>query len=175
MSMTDSGDTPPDWDEEFRQFVVASRTRLVRLADLLTHDRGRAEDLVQHAYTQTFLAWKRVRKELPEAYARRCVVNAHLDWWRRRRWFERPVDSLVERPTGRDDFAAVARRDVVVRALARLTRRERVMVALRFLYDLPESEVARELGVRLGTVKSTTARALAKLRQDAQLCEERSA
>ena len=65
--------------------------------------------------------------------------------------------------------SAIADRDLVLRALARLTDRERTVVALRFYLDMPEAQVAAELGLRPGTVKSTTARALTKLRQDADL------
>ncbi|GAB3841970.1 hypothetical protein GCM10029963_14180 [Micromonospora andamanensis] len=42
--------------------------------------------------------------------------------------------------------------------------RERAIVVLRYYFDLPEAQVARELDVSLGTVKSTSSRALEKLR-----------
>jgi RNA polymerase sigma factor (sigma-70 family) len=50
------------------------------------------------------------------------------------------------------------------RALARLPRRQRAMVVLRYLEDIGVAEVAELLGVREGTVKSQTARAVTKLR-----------
>jgi hypothetical protein len=40
---------------------------------------------------------------------------------------------------------------------------------LRFYDDMTEPEVAAALGVSVGTVKSTVARAVAKLRKDAEL------
>ena len=48
--------------------------------------------------------------------------------------------------------------------LGTLSPRERAIVVLRYYFDLPEAQVARELGVSLGTVKSTSSRALQKLR-----------
>jgi RNA polymerase sigma factor (sigma-70 family) len=58
----------------------------------------------------------------------------------------------------------VALRQWLVGALGRLTLRERAVIIMRYLFDLPEATVARDLGITLGTVKSTSSRALAKLR-----------
>jgi RNA polymerase sigma factor (sigma-70 family) len=55
-------------------------------------------------------------------------------------------------------------RDHLVRLLGRLTERERKVVVLRHYFDLAEVTVAAELGVSVGTVKSTSSKALAKLR-----------
>jgi RNA polymerase sigma factor (sigma-70 family) len=57
----------------------------------------------------------------------------------------------------------------VQRAIDRLPRQMRSAVMLRFYDDLTEPEVAAALGVSVGTVKSTVARAVAKLRKDAEL------
>lgn len=57
-----------------------------------------------------------------------------------------------------------AERDQLVRALATLSTRQRKIVVLRHLVGMPEQEVARDLGVSLGTVKSTASRGLAQLR-----------
>jgi RNA polymerase sigma factor (sigma-70 family) len=51
-----------------------------------------------------------------------------------------------------------------VRALLRLPLKQRRVVVLRHLLDLSESEVSSELGIPLGTVKSTASRGLAHLR-----------
>jgi RNA polymerase sigma-70 factor (sigma-E family) len=165
------GSDGSDSSDDFVEFVLGTQTRMVRLAELLTRDRGRAEDLAQHAYARAFAAWRRVRAGDAEAYVRRCIVNANIDWWRRRTWHERPSAVLPEpaRGPGGDAGSVIADRDLVMRALSRLTDRERAVIALRFYLDLPEAQIAEELGIRLGTVKSTTARALAKLRADTDL------
>ena len=158
--------------DEFVGFVAGSQTRMVRLAELLTGDRGRAEDLAQDAYARAYAAWGRLRSGDPAAYVRRCMVNANTDWWRRRRWREQSCGLVPEVAGGADLAGDVVARDVVLRALARLTARERAVVALRFYADLTESQVAAELGIAVGTVKSAAARALSKLRADAELRAE---
>ena len=168
MRLTDQAEA----DEQFRQFVLGCQPRMVHLADLLTRDRGRAEDLVQHAFTKAYAVWGRLRHQSPEAYVRRCVTNAYIDWWRRRPWRERSTDTVDYLPTSDDLAAEVAERDAVLRALARLTRRERTVLVLRYYCGLSEGEIAAELAIRAGTVKSTAARAMGKLRTDETLSEE---
>jgi DNA-binding CsgD family transcriptional regulator len=85
-------------------------------------------------------------------------------WWRRLRRREWLTSRLPERADGTDHSGDVARRDSVMRSLRRLTHRERAVVVLRYFVDLTEQDTAAELGISLGTVKSTNARALAKLR-----------
>lgn len=159
-------------DEEFHAFVVGAQGRLLHMADLLTGDRGQAEDLVQVALVKTYRAWRRVADGNPEAYARAVMVNARRDWWRRRTWREQPTSVLPERASA-DQINSVVERDVVLAALSRLTVRERQVVVLRHYVGLTEPETARELGCAVGTVKSATARALAKLRRDETLRQQR--
>jgi RNA polymerase sigma factor (sigma-70 family) len=51
-------------------------------------------------------------------------------------------------------------------ALARLPKRQRAVIVLRFFEDLTEAETARLMDCTVGTVKSQTSEALAKLRID---------
>jgi RNA polymerase sigma-70 factor (sigma-E family) len=145
---------------------------MIRLAELLTGDRDRAEDLAQEGFARTFVVWRRVRGGDPAAYVRRCIINANADWGRRRSWREQPRADVPDGQAGGDAVAALAERDMVLRALAKLTARERAVLALRFYLDLTEVQISAELGIATGTVKSTVARALAKLRADADLRSE---
>jgi len=151
-------------DEEFAAFMAAQADSLLRTAWYLTGDAHRAEELAQQALVRTYAAWGRVRGGDPAAYARRVLVNQRVDTWRRRR---REVltapDDLPEglRP---DEHRTTHDRDQLTRALALLTPRQRRIVVLRHLVGLPEAEVAAELGVSVGTVKSTASRGLATLR-----------
>jgi len=153
-------------DREFAEFVGARRAQLVRTARLLTAgDEHTAEDLVQTALTKLYLAWPRVEAGGAEAYARRVLVNTFIDltrkpWWRREAVAEELPDAAL-----RGSLAgAVAESDAVRAALAALPDGQRTAVVLRHWLDLDVAECARLMKVDPGTVKSQTARGLAKLR-----------
>jgi RNA polymerase sigma-70 factor (sigma-E family) len=152
-------------DQEFLEFVRASGRYLLRTAVLLCGDRVRAEELVQATYERTYRSWREARDGDPQAYARRVLVNLRIDGWRRTRR-EVVVDpvALPDR-AGSDSTGAVVTRNAVVQALARLPLAQRRVVVMRHLLDLTETEVARELEISVGTVKSHHARGIARLRE----------
>lgn len=157
----------------FDEFVRSYSHRLYRIGCMLTGgDRARAEDLVADALARVYLAWPRLRDGDGFGYARRTLVNLHTDWWRGlRRRPEVITDRVPDSADGEDHDGAYARRDSVLRSLRGLTRRERAVVVLRYFLQLTERETAVELGISVGTVKSTNARALAKLRVSPDLVE----
>lgn len=159
--------------EEFRAYVTARSAGLLRTAYLLTGSRADAEDLLQTALAKTYLAWDRIReREALDGYVRRVMVNTQTSFWRRRRVDERPAGELPERSTGRDATADLDLHDALWSALAGLPRRQRAMLVLRYYEDMSEAETASVLGVSVGTVKSTTSRALSRLREDAGLRDD---
>lgn len=152
--------------EEFRAYVAARSGALLGTATLLTGDRALAEDLVQTALAKTYLAWERVRRrEAVDAYCRRVLVTTYATWWRRKWRGEVPTGRLPD-SAGPDPYGQVDESLPLRAALARLPRRMRAVVVLRYWDDLPEAEVAELLGCSVGTVKSQASRALAKLRAD---------
>jgi RNA polymerase sigma-70 factor (sigma-E family) len=157
--------------ETFEDFVRACAHRLYRAACLLAAgDLARAEDLVAESLARVYLVWPRLNKGDAYGYARRTLVNLHTDWWRGRlRRREVITDHPPDRAGAGDPAGEVVRRDGVTRSLARLTRRERAVVVLRYFLDLTEQQTADELGISVGTVKSANARALAKLRVTPEL------
>jgi RNA polymerase sigma-70 factor (sigma-E family) len=160
-------------EQAFGLFVAARSRHLMQTAYLLTGDRHRAEDLLQTALTRAYLRWDRISNEDPEGYVRRILANAHIDWWRRRPWREEPTAEVPDAPEGSDATAAYDVRDAVLQALARLSRRQRAVVVLRYFEDLSEAEIAGLLNCSPGTVKSAASRAMAKLRDDAGLRPQR--
>ena len=152
-------------DVEFTAFMVDAQPALSRTAWLLCGDVHRAEELVQHALVRTYVAWPRARDRDPLAYARRVLSNARIDHWRKHR--REHLTEPAELPPGEQPSAARghAERDAHVRALVQLSPQRRRVVVLRYLLDLPERQVADELGLSLGAVKSAASRGLAHLRQ----------
>ncbi len=153
---------------DFDAFVTASSPRLLRTAYLLTQNWASAEDLLQTSLAKSWFAWNRVDGN-PEPYVRKIIVTTHASWWRRRWHGELPSADLPDQHAVRDATReADARADLWV-ALGRLPARQRAVIVLRFYEDLTEAETAHALGVSVGTVKSQTSKALARLRVDASL------
>jgi RNA polymerase sigma-70 factor (sigma-E family) len=164
--------TPSPRDEEFSAFVTGRRVALLRTACLLTAgDPHLAEDLVQTALARMYVAWPKVRRsESADAYARRVLVNAYIDEVRRPRWRrEQTVSELPDLP-GRPDTGPggggpdAVDGDVIRTALAELPKRMRAAVVLRHWLDLSVEETASLLDCSEGTVKSQTAKGIARLR-----------
>jgi RNA polymerase sigma-70 factor (sigma-E family) len=146
----------------FKEFVETRYMDLLRIGFLLTGSAHDAEDLVQGSLVKLMRRWDRV--DTPYAYMRRIMVNQHVTWWRRVVRRETVTDDLPELATG-DAADGVVQRQELNAALRSLAPRTRAVVVLRYVADLPESEVAEILGCSLGTVKSQASRGLARLRE----------
>ncbi|MDT0274823.1 SigE family RNA polymerase sigma factor [Blastococcus goldschmidtiae] len=151
-----------DSEAGFADFVGQWSPALLRVAFLLTGDRGLAEDLLQTALLKTSRRWSKLadhRAAYP--YVRRVLVTTYASWRRRHRVGEVLTDQLPEHggaggepvPTGR-----------AVAALDALPPRMRAVIVLRFYEDLSEADTAAALGCSVGSVKSQASRGLARLR-----------
>lgn len=145
----------------FDHFARARTAGLLRFAYLLCGDRDRAADLVQDALERAAMAWPRIiNRDDPEAYVRRIIVNRNVSIWRRTRR-ERLVADTPEVPYESPDPHDARLWD----ELGKLPARQRAVLVLRFYEDLGVDETAAVLGCSSGTVKSTTSRGLARLRE----------
>ena len=163
-------------DAEFREFMHARWPAMVRLAYGLTGDQGHAEDVAQAAFARAYASWPRVRRSGdPDAYVRQIVINENRNRFRKRRVAERLTDSppesvLIDVPWT-DAIREYDERSVLMTALQRLGPRQRAVIVLRYWLDLTEHETAAALNCSVGTVKSQASRALAALRQAAELVD----
>ncbi len=149
----------------FVEFAEAARGQLRRTAYLLCGDWEQASDHVQEGLIRVYVAWPRLTRAGREhAYARKAVVSAFLDHYRRRSSTEVPAEPDGNVPSGQDVAESVALRAALMSALADLPPRQRACVVLRYFDDLSVADTAVILGCSEGTVKSTTSRALASLR-----------
>src|SRR5271169_4889358 len=158
-------------DGEFRDFMHARWPAMVRLAYALTGDPGHAEDVAQTAFARAYASWPKVRRTgNPDAYVRKILVNENLNRFRKHRVAERLTDSLPESGTA-DATREYDERSALIAALQRLGPRQRAVVVLRYWLGLTEAEAAIALDCSVGTVKSQASRALAALRQSAELVD----
>jgi len=159
--------------QEFDRFVAEAGDGLLRAAYLITWDLADAEDLVQDCLFKVARRWPRVRRmEHPAAYARTVLVHLALDAGkhRTRRRAELAEAAAVALDQHQDDAAVRVLGHVealadMTQALAELPPRQRVALVLRYFEDLSEADTAEAMGCSVGTVKSTTSRALERLRR----------
>jgi len=145
--------------ERFDQLAAIAH----RVAFRILGDRADAEEVAQEALARAYARWRSVSGHA-EPWVARVATNLAIGRWRKRR----PSLVLVDGHGGAvDDSSALAlERHGLVAALARLPRRQREVVVLRYLADLPEQAVADQLGTSVGTVKQHAHRAMARLRSD---------
>jgi RNA polymerase sigma-70 factor (sigma-E family) len=150
------------YEEQFEHLYA----RAYGVAYQLLGRRPEAEDVAQETLARCFVHWRKVR-DYAEAWVVRVAGNLAIDAWRRNRRIDATVDdvSTATTPTPGPDPQRVD----LHRALRQISRRQREVLVLRFLADLPEAEVARALGCSVGSVKQHAARGLAALRTTAGL------
>ena len=120
--------------------------------------RAEAEDCAQEAMARALARWSKVHDHAA-AWVARVATNLALDRVRKleRQRRHQPQPAVV------DDPVALRRHDLV-HALRALPARQREAVVLRYIVDLSEHETARAMSCAVGTVKSSAARGLDRLR-----------
>jgi RNA polymerase sigma-70 factor (ECF subfamily) len=147
-------------ERDFDPFYQAHYPGLVAMAYALLGDLGEAQDVVQEAFCRAWRRWDTINGyEHPVAWVRRVAMNLASSRWRHLRAARRHLrrERAVDVPPLEPDHV------VVVAALRTLPADLRRALVLHHLVDLPVAEVARELGVPVGTVKSWLHRGRAAL------------
>ncbi|MBB5955221.1 RNA polymerase sigma-70 factor (sigma-E family) [Saccharothrix tamanrassetensis] len=146
----------------FEDFAAGQVTPLLRYATVLTGDPHLAQDVVQECLLRAQQRWARIGGlDAPGAYLKRMVTNEFLSWRRRFKVHSTltGIDPPTPDPAGRYD-----ERDAMLRRIARLPRKQKAAVVLRFYEGYDDAEIAAVLGCTQGTVRSHISRALSTLR-----------
>jgi RNA polymerase sigma-70 factor (sigma-E family) len=158
------GTAPADDEASFELFVRAHARQLLVVAVGLTGHAQDGEDLLQAALVRVARRWGKGAEAHPVAYTRAVMARLAVDRWRsaqRRPWLMLTgavPDRTAAQPHGdRPDAGVLA-------ALRALPPRQRAVVVLRYLEDLSEQQTAEALAISVGTVKSASFKALARLR-----------
>jgi RNA polymerase sigma-70 factor (sigma-E family) len=134
--------------------------RAYGVAYVVLGDRGESEDIAQETLARALVRWKKV-SAYAEPWVVRVAGNLAIDRVRRRQHTRGvPVGDLPPIDAQRVDLQ---------RALLALSPKQREVVVLRYLVDLPEAEVAETLGCSVGTVKTHASRGLAALRKSLEV------
>ena len=151
-------------EAEFKAYAAGRMRDLRRTAFLLCGDWHHADDVVQTVFTKLYVNWDKVqRHDRLDGYVRTMLVRATFERRRRMSW-RRELSSAEPPDIGATPTGSVEDRLVLFDALAKMPPRQRAVVVLRFWEDLDVTETAHLLGCTEGTVKSQSARGLAKLR-----------
>ena len=148
------------------ELYAAHGREAVRLAYLITGDRGLAEDLAHEAFVRMFGRFRDLRK--PDAfrwYLRRTVVNLARSHFRRARVERAYLERQRRAPEGSEPHDPGVREEMWA-GRQRLKARQRAAIVLRFYEDLSEAETAEVLQCPAGTVKSLVSRGMARLREE---------
>lgn len=165
---------------DFTGWMLSEQARIFRLCQRMLGDSDEAGSATQDVFLKAYQAWERTAADLddPSRWVTRIAVNTCLDRLRSRRWqFWRkrpdgPDEELIlamapaREPDGE---AQVFAREIGKRlavALERLSPRQRAVFTLRHFENCPLEEIARQLGLDVGTVKAHLARAVARLREE---------
>jgi RNA polymerase sigma-70 factor (ECF subfamily) len=153
--------TPPSVSSDAREFYAGCYPRLVGLLALVSGNRADAEEVAQEAFVRLIPRWATVSAyDNPEAWVRTVAFRLLSNRRRRARnglaALSRAEQPVVEGPPSGDAVD-------VSRALAALTPGQRQVVVLHYFVDLSVDEIAHDLGIAAGTVKSRLARARAAL------------
>jgi len=169
LAVNASAEAGPSGDR-LADLYRAESARTVNLAYLLTGQRQLAEDLAQEAFLRVASRLREVNPEAFGAYLRQTVVNLARSHFRharvQRRYAER-IEAEAEHHRAAAEAASAGDADAhedLWRALQALPARQREVLVCRFYLDMSEEQTAETLGMRSGTVKSTSARGLGALR-----------
>jgi RNA polymerase sigma-70 factor (sigma-E family) len=148
----------------FDEFAATRLDAVLRFAVVLTNDKGLAEDVVQEVLIRAHQRWAHISElEHPEAYVRKMVVNEFLSW--RRKWARYVPQADIEPDQRQPDHAdAQADRMAMLAEVAKLPRRQRTVLVLRYYEGLSDAQIAEILGCAETTVRGYAFRGLAALR-----------
>ncbi len=160
---------------DFQDFYQANYGRILAMTAAVLGDRQEAEDAAQEAFARALTRWAKLGGyALPEAWVRKVALRIAIDSGRRvRRAVRTSVKMAAQRHVPETEPGDSLAFTPLGAALKRLPLRERQVVVLHYLADLPVQEIARECGLAPGTVK--TRLASGRRRLEAELGERNEA
>ncbi len=151
--------------QQVLELYDAHHDALLRFAALVAPEDGMAEDLVQEAFVRLYKSWRRIREpEKVPAYLRATVANLARGRGRRLSVAQRHRPSIPPNAMSAEEGALrTETANEVVERLRRLPPRQRECLVLRYYQGLTESEIARTLGISIGSVRTHTTRGMAAM------------
>ncbi len=140
---------------DFEEFYQANYVRLVLILSAILGDRLEAEDAAQEAFARALARWPRISGyDLPEMWVRRVALRVAVDShrrWRRRKDASERLQAL--RVTSQAEPSDALAFTALGKALMLLPLREREVLILHYVADMPVDRIAADRGLPAGTVK----------------------
>jgi RNA polymerase sigma-70 factor (sigma-E family) len=148
----------------FDEWARVGLPKLLRFATALCGTAALAGDVVQDVAIKAHRHWDRIGSATnPDAYLHKMVVNEYLSW--RRKWSRMvPRPEIFPAEPVADHADQQADRDELITELAKLPRRQRAVLVLRYFGGMSDPEIAETLGCTASSVRAYASRALAALR-----------
>lgn len=165
----------------FGAWMADEQKRVFLLCYRMLQDRDEADSVTQDVFLKAYKSFQKGEMEQlddPAKWLTRVAVNTCLDVLRSRRWKfwrQRPKQQDEElilkstsggEPSAEDQVFARQIQQRLTEAIAKLSDRQRAVFTLRHFEDYAMDEIARTLGLDVGTVKAHMARAMAKMREE---------
>jgi RNA polymerase sigma-70 factor, ECF subfamily len=154
-----AGDSGRSSDGSFQEFYQANYRSTVAVVTALLGDRAEAEDVAQEAFARALARWHRVSLyDLPEAWVRRVATHLAIDSKRRLRRAASLRATVAANPVSpATDPLDPLPSTMLLAALLRVPLRQREVLVLHYLADLPVAVIATDRGLSISTVKSRLA------------------
>ena len=151
--------------EAFGVLAAGAVDRLYAIARLALRDTELAEDATQEALVRAWRDLPTLRDvERFDAWLYRLIVRSCADIGRHRRRWRAEITILRTEPAEPDATSALGDRDLIERALRRLTVPQQTILVLTYYVGLTPSEAADALEIPVGTAKSRLHYAIEALR-----------
>lgn len=148
--------------EALREVFDREREPMLHLAFLILGDLGEAEEVVQDAFAELWRRWDSILN--PGGYLRTSVVHRARRVGQRTKQRRVHQRSLMPRTFADAPFAG--EHEHILRALDRLSERQRTALILAYWLDLGSRDIAAAMGCSQGTAKSLVHRGLKRLRKE---------
>lgn len=161
----------------FDDFLDTELEQLGRYARVLTGDRQSAHDLLGDILVTASTRWVHISQiDHPAAYVRRMLTNRYIDLTRRSRRFiwSKTASDFAEIVEPYDPIHNAQQRSFLDELLRNLPARQRAALVLRYYLHLTDEEIASELKITTGSVRSIISRGLASLRNITTLDDVRT-
>jgi RNA polymerase sigma-70 factor (ECF subfamily) len=153
---------------DFEEFYAANYGKVAALAAAVLGDRSEADDVTQEAFARALARWPRLScYELPEAWVRQVAMRLAIDYSRRlrRTLHALPLLGAAVRDAEPEPGIALTLTPLG-RALRQIPLREREAIVLHYVADLSVQQIARELGIKVSTVKARLAAGRRRLERE---------